>query len=236
MITALGFGTNSKTKMKHDMYTFLLHIKKLGFNCQVVLDCGAHQAWYSKMVNDVFPEAKLYLVEPLVEMETFLTDFTSRVQNSVYYPFGIGREKSEGYVTKSTSLSGSSTLEVPDEIKLLNGEQYQIDIWSIDELIKKKMIEIPDLIKLDIEGAELHALKGASIALKKTELLIVETSLYNFREYRPDFYQIVDFLYQNEYLLYDVLDFHYRPYDGALGMCDLAFAKKGGHLMKTNRW
>ena len=47
---------------------------------------------------------------------------------------------------------------------------------------------------------------------------------------------ILEIMYENDYCLYDIVDCHYRPYDGALTGGDFFFVKNDGVLKKYKGW
>jgi hypothetical protein len=58
-----------------------------------------------------------------------------------------------------------------------------------------------------------------------TDLFVVEVALYRFME-RPIFHEVVAFMAERDYFVYDIAGFIRRPYDGAVGLMDLCFARK----------
>ena len=69
--------------------------------------------------------------------------------------------------------SGSSSLTSDT-----GGEQLEVAVATIDALVAELNLSRVDFIKLDIEGAEREALKGAAVTLKKHHPRIMI-------EYRP---------------------------------------------------
>lgn len=55
--------------------------------------------------------------------------------------------------------------------------------------------------------------------------MVLETSLFPFLG-APQFHEVVDFMKERRYVVYDVFDFKYRPIDGALAQVDVAFVKE----------
>ena len=52
--------------------------------------------------------------------------------------------------------------------------QVQVESDTIDNILKENNIKEADVLKMDIEGAEVLALKGATETLKKLRKIIVE--------------------------------------------------------------
>jgi hypothetical protein len=94
----------------------------------------------------------------------------------------------------------------------------------------------PDFVKLDIQGFELKALAGATSIFGRTEMLILEASLFAFTAGQPTARDLITFMGDRGYEIYDVPGFLRRPFDGALGQMDIAFVQKSGFFRKSNQW
>jgi len=95
---------------------------------------------------------------------------------------------------------------------------------------------MPDLVKLDVQGFELEVLSGAETTFGRTELFIVETSLFRFLPNQPLIREVISFMADRDYELYDITAHLRRPYDGALGQVDLAFVKADGRFRAEAKW
>ena len=218
------------------MDLLLQDIKARGFNCRTVLDVGANQTLWSRTAIRCFPEAKFYLVEPQQELEAGLQEFCRRHKNASYFLTGVGAKKENQVITIWDDLAGSSFMPEVEDALLQQGRQRSVPVTTIDALIQEENIEVPDLIKMDIQGYELEALQGANLTFGKTEVYILEVALYKFMEGMPVFDEIIGFMRNRGYVVYDFGGFLRRPLDGALSQCDICFAKEQGLLRKSNQW
>jgi hypothetical protein len=91
-------------------------------------------------------------------------------------------------------------------------------------------------MKLDVQGAELRVLAGAGRLLTTTELLILEVSLYRFLAGAPIFHEVVAFMAERGFAVFDVAGLLRRPLDGSLAQVDLCFAREDGMLRASQRW
>lgn len=232
---------SSKTGIKRpigDFHTFLKQVKSLGLKCNTLLDIGANRAEWSALFKTIYPEANCIMVEPLKECEEYLKRFVDNHTGSRYFLNAAGSETTESTITIWDDLYGSSLLPANDKDKLSNGKQRVIQVVRIDDLLKKNNIQPPEVVKIDVQGFELEALKGAEGLFGKTELFILEVSLFSFDDVpgMPEFYEVVDFMFKRDYVVYDFPGFINRPYDNALGQCDIAFVKKNSFLRSSNKW
>jgi hypothetical protein len=88
------------------------------------------------------------------------------------------------------------------------------DILEIDEL---------DLIKIDVQGAELDVLRGAKNTMNKTKFIILEVSMIEYNKNSPLFADVIDFMNKNNFLVNDILDIHYS--NNVCIQCDILFKK-----------
>jgi FkbM family methyltransferase len=220
-------------------FKFLLEdLRNRGLNCKTILDVGANQGSWSRMAKEIYPEAKFCLIEPQIEMKEHLETFCRTFENSSYFLAGAGAQKDTLTLTIWDDLAGSSFLPKPNENLKGKGKQREIEIITIDDLVGSSKIEMPELIKLDIQGFELEALKGAEKTFGNTEVYILEVSLFPFGDVPgiPIFSDVINFMLEREYVAYDFPGFLRRPLDGALGQCDICFVKKNGFLRASNDW
>ena len=92
------------------------------------------------------------------------------------------------------------------------------------------------IVKVDVQGAELQVLDGASTTLKDAELVILEVSFFRFADGFPEFYDVIDYMKKRGFVAYEVFGGHNRPLDGARTQVDIAFVKEDGRFRSSHVW
>ncbi len=238
ILTTTGYSVSriSNEKMNPTCEGRLAHMAKLGFKPTVIYDCGAFIGKWAKETRNTFNDSKFVLVEPNYDLYDQIEANTQSFVNDAVLIKGAVADK-EGEVTlniwensnhksKSTALAGSSLLE---HVQGEASKKIVVPKRTIDSIVDETGLK-PDLLKLDLQGAELPALIGAKKALSSAEAVIVEFGCLDAYENRTTPRQLMDFLYDNGFVLYDIVDLRYRPYDGALVGGDYFFVKKDSKL------
>jgi FkbM family methyltransferase len=215
---------------------FLADLSQRGLSVRGILDVGANYGVWMQTALQRFPDAAGIVIEPQVEMVPWLTALCKDHPQVHFVHAGAGRSPGELVQTIWADLAGSSFLPTIEPAKIASGEQRKTPIITIDDLLASMPDFQPDLVKLDIQGFELEALAGATCLFGKTEVFIIETSLFSFMPNQPICREIIEFMATRNYEIYDITEVLRRPYDGAMGQMDLAFAKKDGILRSSNRW
>lgn len=118
---------------------------------QVFLDLGAHVGYYTILASKlVGKNGRVYSFEPLPRNLSFLNKHIAlnSLQNVTVYSSAVGHE--EGYFTMNISSPVAAKLDA-------NGT-FEVKVLDLVQLIEKREIEFPDVIKMDIEGEESYLL------------------------------------------------------------------------------
>ena len=209
----------------------LAHVAGLGFRPCTVIDIGVADG--TRELYRAFPNAQLVLVEPLVEYEADLR----RLEGEFGARYVLAAAGSNpGLVTLHVhdSLSSSSLLR-ETEGEHVDGRPREIPVITVDRLCDELDLAGPFLIKADVQGAELQVLEGAQRTLCQTELILLEVSLFSFFINGPDFHDVVRYMRERGFVVYEIFEGHNRPLDGALAQVDVAFVKEEGQF-RTCHW
>jgi FkbM family methyltransferase len=235
--TLHGHNPGSVTRPIGALNLFLEDIRARGFIPRGIIDVGAHRGDWTRLALSIFPKTPVIMIEPQDEMEVFLSELARTAPNGHFVKAGVGREPGELVQTIWEDYAGSSFLPQVNADLIRTGKQRKTRIITLDNMLADTYpMFVPDLVKLDIQGFELEALSGAETLFGRTEMFILEVSLFPFMPNWPIAREVISFMFARGYELYDVPGFCRRPHDGALGQMDLAFVKSGGLFRSVIDW
>lgn len=162
---------------------------KLHFDNGFIMDLGANIGHYAIMLAKKYPKTKIIAVEasasifPLLKSNCKLNNLT----NLVFYNRAISDRDDE--IIEFFERDCLSTIQKQFlnalHIPLQQINKEKVRTLTIDGLIENENIDQVMLLKMDIEGAEVLALKGASSTLKEMKIknMIIEYHNHSNRTY-----------------------------------------------------
>ncbi len=223
-----------------DIEHFIRDLALRGLPVTTALDGGAHHADWSKLVKKYFPTANLWMFDPLEEHRPYMDEFCRQHPGSRSFVAALSQTDGEQVFTLYENLDGSSLMHEADRDQLATGSQRVVPVRGIDSLIEKDAMPVPQLVKLDVQGYEIEVLKGAKRIFGGAEAIILEVNMYDFW---PDsavknylFADVVNFMLELGYVVYDFPGTIRRPFDNAIGQIDVCFVPERGYLRKYRGW
>lgn len=215
---------------------FFKRIKKKKIYPNICVDVGAGRG--TGVMYEAFRDSKHYVFEPVEENIKFLKDRLKKF-NYELFPFCVSDKVEEVSFFKSEQNYLTSTV-IDDYIHkdTIRDKAEKIRTITLNDVLKNKISGENNLMKIDVQGSDLKVLVGASNILKNFEIIIIESSIYNFSmsEKRPTIINVVKFLEKYDFSLIDILSGVNRPYDDSLAQLDLVFAKNKSELFSYHEW
>lgn len=173
----------------------------------VVFDLGAHHGFYTLLAaNLVGPTGKVIAFEPSPSERRKLIwhIHLNRCHQVKVEPFALSDREGtmEFYLTRDNSANSLS----PPEISPIVGKVI-VPVTTLDAYCQSNGIERIDLVKMDVEGAELLVLKGARQVLSKMRpVIIMEVSHRTTARFGYNPQTIRDFLHERGFVLFGIRD------------------------------
>lgn len=206
-------------------------LKKLGFNPKKIIDIGAYEGQWALEINQIFPGVQLLMIEGQQNKKPLLDQVSKQIFGSKVNIALLGAEKK--YVEFNIYESASSIFKEDNET---NAKVETIQLQLLDEIAVETGFESVDLIKLDTQGSEIEILEGGLNVLKSAQAVLIEVSMLGIYKGAPLVSDVISFMKDNGFILYDICSIMRRPYDKALFQSDFLFIKQTHPLVSSTRW
>jgi FkbM family methyltransferase len=184
----------------------------------IFADVGGHIGYYSCIAGVLNPRLKIFCFEmnrrlvPLIKNNLE----ANALRDAVVVPSPVA-DKHRLVSYDGMSKSGGQSIHAESQLAQKHAKRVYTETVTLDGYFGERGI-VPDIIKIDVEGAEMDVLRGASSLLKQARpLLFLElhpTKLAGFSSSVPE---IVEYLGQAGYSFYKT---SYFRLDGTLEPID----------------
>jgi FkbM family methyltransferase len=194
-----------------------------------LIDVGANIGQFSLMARTLHPAAIIHAFEPLRLMaDTYERLFAGDARTTLHR-CAAGTSAMTMDINVSNHPDSSSLLPISDQqSQLFPGTQKasveQVRVVRIDDELPVDALSGPILVKLDVQGFELEALKGMPRLLARASWVYVEVSFMTLYEGQPLADEICAWLAENGFKISGVYNPTYSD-EGVSIQADLLFAR-----------
>lgn len=182
-----------------------------------ILDAGASNGRISRRLLKKFPNANAYAFEPNPLYAEGLKEYADADKR--FHPQFVALSDQSGTAELNiTESAGNTSLLTPsDRLREIDPgavikNKLEVELVTIDEWARANGDLTIELMKFDIQGVELQALKGATRTLKESTLLIYIEIWFNCPYSGGANYSEIDiFLREHGFMLYDIYGPKYSP-------------------------
>jgi len=171
---------------------------------KTIIDVGANLGQTTLKYRKIFPEATIHAFEPFPQVyqryqENFGRDAKIKA-NNLAVSDTVGKSKfylNEGHYTNS--------LLKAEDASYKNIGCITVETVTMDAYARNAGIDYIDILKADVQGAELKVLKGARDLIndKKISLIFIELEFLRLYKDQPMFYDICKYLADRQYSFYN---------------------------------
>ncbi len=202
----------------------LRRLRALGFRPANIVDVGAFQGTWTQMVKGIFPDAAVLMIEAQPAKEQILETVSAQYNGEVDYKISLLGPEARDDVPFFELQTGSSILPEQSSIQR---EVKRYAMRTLDEIVAERIPSKVDFLKLDVQGYELEILRGSQNTLQGVEVILMEVALLEVNRGAPLVDEVLNFMKQRGFVVYDICSFIRRPLDDALWQSDFLFVHEG---------
>jgi len=205
------------------------HRRNLGHDLATVVDVGANRGQFSLAVRRWSPKARAIAFEPLPNAAAAFRRVFQGDSKVTLHEAAIGSGAGEATIHVSGADDSSSLLPISTlQTKLYPGTEEigteTVKVGRLSDFISAKEVVSPALLKLDVQGYELDALRGCSELMQEFDYIIVECSFMELYGGQALAHEIIRFLDSHGFALSNVYNLEYDR-GGQAVQGDFAFAR-----------
>jgi FkbM family methyltransferase len=195
-----------------------------------VIDVGSNRGQFAVFARHRWPTARVLCFEPLPGPREVLTRVADELGDVQVFPYALGDEGGERRMHVSRSDDSSSFLgATPRQLEAFPDtrevEEQVVEVRRLESLIGEQDASPPVLMKIDVQGAELDVLRGASGLLGAMGEILVECSLVELYAGQPLLDDTILFAREQGFRLTGV-SAPSRASDGTPLQCDVLFSRR----------
>ena len=177
----------------------------------VIFDIGAYIGEVTSIYKNIFPQSAIYCFEPFTDsfqkLKKLCTD-----SSITAYQIAMSDKEGTALLNINTDLSCNSLFPRPEggfryfSKDSENTGQIEVPTATLDSFCEKTKILAIDILKIDVEGAELKVLTGASGLLANQAVKLIYLEVMFIAHYRQGclFHKVADLLSNYNYSLFNL--------------------------------
>lgn len=215
-----------------DMAASMSNMKRLGFAPRTALDIGAYNGEWTLMCKSLFPSIHILMFEPQPDKAERLRQLNAQFPDLRLAPVLLGREAKEA-VPFHVFESGSSIYQSDS---ITEASTTTLPMTTLAAFTHDSEFARPDLIKIDVQGAELEVLSGGLDILRAAEAVIMEVTLISEYKGSVTIEGMIAFMKDHGLRVYDVCTIWRNTPTRAVNELDLIFVKESSPLWQDRHY
>jgi FkbM family methyltransferase len=199
----------SQRLLPQQFIDFLGKLKSINFNPQVVYDIGSCVLHFTNEAERIWPNAE-YIAFEAMDSAEFL--YKERGLRYNIGPLSDEDDKTVEFYQNDYHPGGNSyyreNVEINPVAELYFSEANKkiLKTARLDSVVTEKNFPIPDLIKMDVQGAEMDIIKGGLDTISKTKVLILELQHREYNKGAPLRETVISYLNSIGFYLVQTID------------------------------
>jgi FkbM family methyltransferase len=171
------------------------------FSPQRVLDIGANVGQFHQLFKTWYPSSYVYSVEASKDCEEYLKKITED------YYIGLLAKNEDEYdfhiIPHDPLCTGMSLYKENTQMWNHYSTTVKKKGITLDKLFENQLF---DLIKIDVQGAEIDVMKGGKNLCQKAKGILLEVSLTQYNSNAPLYDEVISYMESINFKAVEVLD------------------------------
>lgn len=165
--------------MVEDHYGIYNLKESLYDNIKVVVDLGSNIGTFGKFISKKCKNIKEYIcIEPFSDLKHVIEIHNKNLNTTVYSKAFDSENKKVQFTINNDIIQSATnfTENLDNNIPIYTSHETEVETITLKDIINKHKLKIIDLLKVDIEGSEVHLLKGDNLTYMNNTVryLVVE--------------------------------------------------------------
>jgi len=188
-----------------------------------IIDVGAYQGAWTRMVRSVFPDAPVLMIEAQKRKAARLEALCLELGGVSFASAVLGGEAGKEVTFYEMETGSSYFPERSNAPRTATNYVTQ----TLDDVAAA--VEGPVFLKIDVQGAELEVLAGGTRILERAEVVQLEVPFVTYNEGAPSLLEIMQVMNDRDFTPIDVSGFS-RPNGIDLVQADFIFVRRNSQL------
>lgn len=170
--------------------THINYLKSMDIEPKVIYDIGACVMHWTRHAKNRWPNAKIYLVDAAKSVIPILSK--SKYEWAIEVLSNEDNKEIDFY--EDLDNPGGNSYYIENTGMFTNEHKTKRITKTLNTLVKERNWPLPDLIKMDVQGAEVDVLKGASELLSNCNDIILEAQHIDYNSGAPKVNEVIDYM------------------------------------------
>lgn len=173
---------------------FYRRLKSFSVEMKNIIDGGCYKGSWTEKVKEVYPKADFHLI-----------DANSKYKKEcealgTFYNYALGQKDEERDFYFSTKFGGETGNSLYKENTNVDFETKTVQVKQLTNVVPDLKY---DLIKLDLQGAELEVIEGSLPLFQKTKFVQLECPVHQNNIGAPKFEHYINYMANSQFKVFD---------------------------------